>query len=275
MKAREALAKRLLPFGAAAALLLGSMAMIGTSDVRAHEGTPHPAHIHAGSCETLGDVVYPLADVGMAAEGEAMGSSAAIPVDGSVTTVEAALADIVGGEHAINVHESQENIGNYIACGDIGGTMMGESDLAIGLGELNDSGYSGVAWLHDNGDGTTEVRVFLTAKSGGAMEHDMEDMGTPADDSGAGDSAGDAAGETVEVAIQDFAFGEPLEIKVGTTVTWTNMDSAPHTATSSGNFQSNRLDQGQSFSFTFEEAGTFDYFCEFHPNMTSTITVTE
>ena len=272
MKAREALAKRLLPFGAAAALLLGSMAMVETSTVRAHEGTPHPAHIHSGSCETLGDVVYPLADVGMEAEGEAVGSSAAIPVDGSVTTVEAPLADIVGAEHAINVHESQENISNYIACGDIGGTMMGESDLSIGLGELNDSGYSGVAWLHDNGDGTTEVRVFLTAKSEEGAGHDMEGMGTPADDAGGDDAA---AGETVEVAIQDFSFGEPLEIKVGTTVTWTNMDSAPHTATSSGNFQSDRLDQGASFSFTFEEAGTFDYFCEFHPNMTSTITVTE
>jgi plastocyanin len=269
LKARDAMAKRLLSFGAAVALLLGSLVAIGMSDARAHEGTPHPAHIHTGGCgDTLGEVVYPLNDVGMAADGEMMGSESAIPVDGSVTTVEAALADIVGGEHAINVHESADAMGNYIACGAVGGTMMGESDLAIGLGEQNDSGYSGVAWLHDNGDGTTDVSVFLTGKTDGGMDHDM---GTP-DDSADDASAG---GETVEVAIQDFAFGDPLEITVGTTVTWTNMDSAPHTATSSGNFQSDRLDQGASYSFTFEEAGTFDYFCEFHPNMTSTITVTE
>ncbi len=38
--------------------------------------------------------------------------------------------------------------------------MMG-SDLAIGLAELNGSGHSGVAWLHDNGDGTTTVDVVL------------------------------------------------------------------------------------------------------------------
>ena len=282
LKARDALAKRLLSFGAAIALVLGAMLAIGMSNVAAHEGTPHPAHIHTGTCgDGLGDVVFSLNDIGgemmmdgtPMAMGEMMGSASAIPVDASVTTVEAALADIIGGEHAINVHESAQNIGNYVACGAIGGTMMGESDLVIGLGEQNDSGVSGVAWLHDNGDGTTEVRVLLT--KAGDMG-DMADEATPddsADDASAEDDA--AAGETVEVAIQDFAYGDPLEITVGTTVTWTNMDSAPHTATSSGNFQSDRLDQGQSYSFTFEEAGTFEYFCEFHPNMVSTITVTE
>ncbi len=46
--------------------------------------------------------------------------------------------------------------------------MMGASDLAIGLATLNDSGYSGVATLHDNGDGTTTVTVYLT-HAGGMM----------------------------------------------------------------------------------------------------------
>jgi hypothetical protein len=96
-----------------------------------------------------------------------MGSTSAIPVEVSVTTVQADLNSLVSSDYAINVHESADNIGNYIACGDIGGMMMG-SDLAIGLGELNGSGESGAAWLHDNGDGTTTVSVFLT-HSGGEM----------------------------------------------------------------------------------------------------------
>ena len=129
---------------------------------------PHPAHIHTGGCgDTLGEVVYPLNDIGadMMMDGtpmamDMMGAASAIPVLASVTTVEAALADIVGGEHAINVHESPDNMGNYVACGAIGGTMMGEN-LAIGLAEQNDSGLSGIAWLADNGDGTTTVTVFL------------------------------------------------------------------------------------------------------------------
>ena len=162
-----------------ALLMLGAIS-IGGSGALAQDmaGVAHPAHIHSGTCEELGDVVYPLSDVGadMMMDGTPMamdmgGSGSAIPVEASVTTVQAALSDIVASEHAINVHESGENIGNYIACGAIGGPMMGMTDLAIGLGALNDSGYSGIAWLHDNGDGSTTVYVFLT-QGGGA--------GTPA-----------------------------------------------------------------------------------------------
>src|SRR5688500_14242849 len=126
-------------------------------------GGPHPAHIHAGGCgDTLGEVVFPLNDIGSdmmmdgtpMAMGEMMGAASAIPVLAGVTPVEAALADIVGGEHAINVHESPDNLGIYVACGAIGGMRMGEN-LAIGLAEQNDSGLSGIASLADNGDGTT------------------------------------------------------------------------------------------------------------------------
>jgi len=80
----------------------------------------------------------------------------------SVTTVDMAIADILNGEHAINVHESAENIGNYVACGDIGGVMIGQTDMLFGMAPLNNSGLSGVASLHDNGDGTTTVYVYLT-----------------------------------------------------------------------------------------------------------------
>jgi hypothetical protein len=178
--------RRLIPFGtlvAAIALAMGATVGFGGANAQEMDG-PHPAHIHSGTCATLGDVVYPLSDVGgpmmdasgtpMAA-GMAMGSTAAIPVKASMTTIQADLNTILGAEHAINVHESAENIGNYIACGDLGGEVMG-SDLAIGLGELNGSGHSGVAWLHDNGDGTTNVTVFLIATGGGSGA----EIGTPA-----------------------------------------------------------------------------------------------
>ena len=176
--------RRLIPVASLIALLvlsLGASFVVGRGVSAAQmEMTPHPAHIHSGACDTLGDVVFPLADVGGAmmdasgtpVAGMAMGPTSAIPVEVSITTVAADLNTIVSGGHAINVHESAENIGNYIACGDIGGAMMG-SDLAIGLGELNDSGYSGAAWLHDNGDGTTTVSVFLVRSAG-------DGMGTPA-----------------------------------------------------------------------------------------------
>jgi plastocyanin len=65
-----------------------------------------------------------------------------------------------------------------------------------------------------------------------------------------------------------------LEVPVGTTVTWTNNDPSQHTATSTGNFDSGVLAQGGTFSFTFDTAGTYDYICSLHPNMTGQIVVT-
>lgn len=81
---------------------------------------------------------------------------------------------------------------------------------------------------------------------------------------------------TNEVFMRSIAF-DPLEItiNVGETVTWTNLDIVPHTATS-GNpedadfgsvFQSARLGINDSFTHTFDEPGEFIYFCEVHPVM--------
>lgn len=82
-------------------------------------------------------------------------------------------------------------------------------------------------------------------------------------------------GEKYEVKIKNFAFTPAeMKIKVGETVTWTNEDSAPHTATASdGSFDSKNLSQGQSFSFTFDKAGTYDYICSVHPSMKAKVIV--
>ncbi len=55
----------------------------------------------------------------------------------------------------------------------------------------------------------------------------------------------------------------------------TNTDGASHTwAAVDGSFDSGTLAEGDSFEFTFDEPGTFEYRCNFHPSMTGTITVT-
>src|SRR5581483_1380489 len=99
---------------------------------------------------------------------------------------------------------------------------------------------------------------------------------------GAGAGKPVQAQEAASVTIKDFAF-MPATITVapGTTITWTNEDTAPHTATSGAPgatdagaaFDSGRLDQGQSYSFTFTTPGTYDYFCTFHPFMLGTVVV--
>ncbi|HEX2194289.1 MAG TPA: plastocyanin/azurin family copper-binding protein [Candidatus Limnocylindria bacterium] len=77
------------------------------------------------------------------------------------------------------------------------------------------------------------------------------------------------------VDIRNFAFQPAtLTIAVGDTVTWTNSDDAPHTATAENDaFDSGNLDRGQSFSFTFTEPGTYAYRCDFHSEMQGTIVV--
>ncbi len=80
---------------------------------------------------------------------------------------------------------------------------------------------------------------------------------------------------TVEVEISNFKFvPNTIAISPGTTVTWTNMDSAPHTVTTRETlFDSGRMSTGDTFSYTFEQSGTYEYYCTIHPSMTATIIV--
>jgi hypothetical protein len=65
-----------------------------------------------------------------------------------------------------------------------------------------------------------------------------------------------------------------VTVHVGDTITWTNQDVAPHTATASdGSFDTGNISQGKSGSHTFDTAGTFAYICSIHPSMKGTVTV--
>ncbi len=82
---------------------------------------------------------------------------------------------------------------------------------------------------------------------------------------------------SVTVSIKNFAFNpSTINIKVGTKVTWTNNDTAPHTVTSdSGSLlNSQTLSPGQSYSVTFTNPGSTSYHCSIHPMMHGTIVVT-
>ncbi len=71
-----------------------------------------------------------------------------------------------------------------------------------------------------------------------------------------------------------------VSVAVGATVTWSNDDTAVHTVTS-GNptggidelFDSSIFMSGETFEITFNDAGTFDYFCLVHPWMTGIVNV--
>ena len=132
--------------------------------------TAKPAQVHKGSCAQLDpNPAYPLnavgKDKGTPAAGEAMkGAQSAIQAERSATIIHVSLDELLKAPFAINVHLSTKDIKTYIACGDIGGQPSGppgKANLAIGLGELNKSGYSGIAWLSEDGKGKTAVVVYL------------------------------------------------------------------------------------------------------------------
>ncbi len=81
----------------------------------------------------------------------------------------------------------------------------------------------------------------------------------------------------VRVSIISFSF-QPyrivLVIGVNNTVTWTNEDDTAHTVTSStGSFYSGPLNPGASWTYTFEENGTYNYECSIHPEMQGVVIV--
>lgn len=63
-----------------------------------------------------------------------------------------------------------------------------------------------------------------------------------------------------------------LTVPLGTKVTWTNYDGNPHTVTS-GLFDSGLLGYGQSFSYTFTDNGTYNYYCKPHEEMSGKVIV--
>src|SRR3954469_23678838 len=68
------------------------------------------------------------------------------------------------------------------------------------------------------------------------------------------------------VKIKSFKFKPgTLTVSAGTTVKFTNRDSAKHTATDKGVFNTHRIKHGKSKSITFNSAGTFRYICTIHP----------
>ena len=78
------------------------------------------------------------------------------------------------------------------------------------------------------------------------------------------------------IEISNFAFSpSSIAIKAGDTVIWTNMDSVGHTITSdSGNeLQSEAVSNGETYSHTFENAGTYLYHCSIHTSMKGEIIV--
>jgi uncharacterized cupredoxin-like copper-binding protein len=205
----------------------------------------HPAHIHNGTCATLGSIAWNLNDVNApGAPITSMGTpvtgtarAAATPMAGegqivaeSVTVIQVHLADLEKAPFAINVHESLDQISHYIACGDITGTIT-DNSLKIPVNELNGSGLSGWATLKDDGTGMTTVTVELTrGAAAGATPN-----ASPSASGSTGQSASAAGGSEVStsptITMVDIAFKQKeftIPANTDVTVTLDNTGATMH-----------------------------------------------
>jgi amicyanin len=212
-----------------------------------------PAAVHRGTCAAAGEVAYPLPSLRFGAV-EVLGSRAAAPVKQSATVIAAPLDGLLGAEHAVAVAFDDGSGSTPLACGEVGGPLTGDT-LALGLRPVGDSPFAGVAVLARQGE-RTEVTTYLTLVS---------------------PTAGAApAGPAESAAIALFAFDPPrLTVAAGTTVTWTNRDTVPHTVAfdDMALADSPPLELDDTFSVTFATPGTYAYHCGPHPSMVGTVVV--
>jgi hypothetical protein len=118
---------------------------------------PFFAEIIEGSCDAAtGDTVFELLDVD--ADDGVTSVPPAVFMSRSVTTVQSALDDLIDTRHSIVIRGGLDD-NSIIACGEIGGIRQGD-ELASGIRERNNSGYSGVSLLRGT-NGSTLVYVFL------------------------------------------------------------------------------------------------------------------
>lgn len=131
--------------------------------------TPRPVHIHSGDCTNLGEVIVPLTDLVPAVSDPVGQAELATTAESSYTNVPLPLADILAAPHAINVHLSTDQIDTYIGCGEIGGSVDPTGAVIIGLREVNNSSFTGIAFLQPGIDGlSTDVSVFIAPVFGAA-----------------------------------------------------------------------------------------------------------
>lgn len=87
---------------------------------------------------------------------------------------------------------------------------------------------------------------------------------------------GNGDNTSVTINVYNMAFPSSTSVKKGTIVKWYNQDGVAHTVTSDDgtSFNSGNLAAGATFSYTANTAGTFNYHCNYHSNMTATLVVT-
>src|ERR671911_536021 len=155
-------------------------------------------------------------------------------------------------------------------------------------GEITITAAAGGGGQGDVGGGSAQTQGGGATNQTGANATTTTTTGANATTGASTTSAGGSNSVSIvpgSSSLTDTAYQpNPIQVSVGATVTWTNDDPQPHTVTSGSNGQPDNkfnsspnftplLNAGQTFSFTFTQAGDYPYFCMLHPNMVGTVSV--
>ncbi len=132
------------------------------------------------------------------------------------------------------------------------------------------------------------IAVESVSAQNSTYQQQSSNTGSNGTNTASGNSSSTAAGTKVSIAEEASEMGDqaydpnPVKVKAGNTVTWTNDDSQIHTVTSGTgsddpnmgtDFDSSMLSQNQTFSHKFTTTGEFPYFCQLHPTMVGKVVV--
>lgn len=227
------------------------------------------------------DVVYPEAAT-YSTNRVIRGSQSTLVVAGGGTVVEMVAyvpSTVLLVDHALVRTFYKGAMGQVVITGD--------EDPEIFVGHPVD-GSEGESMTHEGASSTTSIGDASTTTAVGASTTvDGQATTTSQADDGSTPSANASVSIPLDAWLPDNAekayLPMNIEVGVGTEVTWTNDDSLVHTVTSGesdgrvgepdGLFDSGNVDPGGTFSYTFDEPGTYAYYCVPHPWMKATVTV--
>lgn len=211
---------------------------------------------------------------------------ATFPIDPSVTASDQAAEDGTVTIDSVTAAEAGWIVIHADADGGPG-PVIGQAPVIVGYNP-------GVAVEIDLSQATPTLYAMLHVDAGTAGAYEFPGDDAPAFDADENivldpftltnaEASGEMAeGEAPEVLVVDSNFRvEITNVNVGTTITWVYNGSLPHTVTADdGSFDSGTLGSGDTFSFTFEEAGSYAYYCRIHggpggSGMSGIVNVTE
>jgi amicyanin len=136
--------------------------------------------------------------------------------------------------------------------------------------------------------GTSTIVVVGSVSAQDSTEQQSSEAGSNGTANSGNSTSSTVAGTKVSIVEEASEMGDqaydpnPVNVKAGDTVTWTNDDSQIHTVTSGTDssdpnmekeFDPSMLSQNQTFSHKFNTAGEFPYFCQLHPTMVGKVIV--